>query len=235
MIPTWHTDWPAGGATFWLNGDLNPTQLYNTSIQNEQCFAYVTNSSVLDTMNWTYASCPWAGYAYLRKYFEVPSIGASHQVSYKYQTFVQSLAVEWADGIDIVFAVENVRTWAVASNIAIAAFARHIANLDWPEALYLAPKIRGGPRSKWIFRQSNATTAAVGGRVPIVRTQCFIADRYADYLTGLTPPTSKQMIPVRIPSCPYQIAVLSPSINSSPSYRTSVAIDYEPTALPFRS
>lgn len=195
MIPTWYTDWPAAGASFWLNGNLSPSTLDNRSILNDECFEYYGNNNTLLAMNWTYASCPWAAYPYFDRIFDQPSYGASHHITYDYISFVQDLSIDWTDGFDITWALETVRTWAVASNIAIAAFSRHVSGVNWPAALWSSIG-RRDLRNHYVFALQNGTKATVEADIPVVRTQCFVS---AWHMVGVPDgpiSTDEQYLPV---------------------------------------
>lgn len=47
MIPTFSDYWPAGGASFWLNGDLSPSKLDIDTIKNPKCAINKKNLSLL--------------------------------------------------------------------------------------------------------------------------------------------------------------------------------------------
>ncbi|KAK5167424.1 uncharacterized protein LTR77_007123 [Saxophila tyrrhenica] len=199
IIPTWHTKWPAAGASIWLNGDLSPSQLDIGTIGNELCLNYTDDRSILDTMDWTYASCPWAGFPHFKRYFDAPATGASHHVTYNSRTFVQDITLQWADGLNSIYAVDAVRTWAVSSNFAIAVFARHIATVNWPQALRLVIGPNNhGVRHQYAYALSNGTTASVEAQVPVVRTECFLAQDHTAGIPSDPPSENEQYLPFPI-------------------------------------
>ena len=71
LIPTQRSNWPAGGASFWLAGDDNslwPSKLTTSSIGGPDC-AYASMQE-LSTGSLNFSGCIWAGYSLLAEAFQ---------------------------------------------------------------------------------------------------------------------------------------------------------------------
>lgn len=175
MIPSVYLSWPAGGADFWLNGDLFPVKYDIDLVRNGTCTAVFTNTTLLHSTDWKYADCPWAGFPFLKDYFSQKFLGSTGTLSYEYGTFRQTLNVTTSYGR---YSTDQMRTWAIASNMVLGAFSRVIAE-KWHLAIVntktSSPRLRN-------LQSSNDTTLKVQSLIPLVRTQCFI-DPFS-YLDG---------------------------------------------------
>lgn len=176
-IPTFYSAWPAGGASFWLNGGLTPTRLDASSVKDPKCLAFHRNTTVLETFDWQYASCPWAGYPFLSNFFSQPFTNEQRNVSYDYGTFQHNIDVVVTQSPCDDAYLDTVRVWAVAGNTAVAAFSGFLASWGWCIAQYLAPQVQPW-HSKANLRYAGLAAASVKGQVPVVRTQCFIIENW---------------------------------------------------------
>jgi hypothetical protein len=197
IIPTQFESWPAGGVSFWLNGDLSPPRLDSNLAQYDGCAQDSTNITLLYAPNTSLAHCPWAGFSNLQSELEQRAYSADTWYTYgagsvrQYLWFVSGAPTEeaWMD---------TVRFWGIASNLAIGTMARYIAQGEWCSALYNAPQTRpGGADSNFPVRDPYDTRALIQGvRVPLVRTQCFIASNYAYDGNGFNVSSDETVLPV---------------------------------------
>lgn len=164
LIPTQRTEWPAGGASFWLLGDedsLWPSRLTASSIGGPHC-----ESPDIETMNkelLNYSGCIWAGHSLLAEAFK------QRHLDDEFDLIVD-------DGVlkrDFVIRPkgEVVETWALASHMAVGVLAKSVAQA-WYQTL------REIPPSSWYhtlsFRVHNQTKGTVTSWVPAVRTSCGV-------------------------------------------------------------
>lgn len=102
MIPTYFTAWPAGGARFWLNGDLSPQTFDVDLVRDAQCIRQGNSSALPNATDWTYSSCPWAGYTGLSQFWRQRRAGLVQDVSYSLGTFVQDIRMAWTEEVQAV-------------------------------------------------------------------------------------------------------------------------------------
>lgn len=195
-LPSYFTYWPAGGGTFWVNGNLSPTRLDNSTIQNPNCMRYTSDPGVLTSKDWRWGSCPWAGYPFLANYFDQPTLQTLTQFSYNYGTFVHQFNLYWSwINFDL---WDMVRFWTVGSNTAVAAFTHTITQYDYCQALYFAKEVQPGHAyHNLLYRVRNGTKASVRNPLPVVRSQCFMSrESLSSVPTDLPVSSDEVLMPV---------------------------------------
>ena len=162
LIPPLHSDWPAGGASFWLAGDddsLWPSKLTASSTGEPDC-GY-PSMETLSTEALNYSGCIWAGYSSLAE-------------SFKQKHFDNEFDLIIDDGVlkrDFVIRPkgEVAETWVLAIHMAVGVLSKNVAGA-WYQAL------QGISVSSWHhtlrYRTRNETLGSVQSWVPAVRTDC---------------------------------------------------------------
>ncbi|KAK5743260.1 hypothetical protein LTR17_002737 [Elasticomyces elasticus] len=178
MIPQHYDSWPAGGATFWINNDLNPPMLNSTSFDNLCLLPNGTEEQYLNISNALLTSCPWAGYGALKgEWMQHGPLSTVSRIEYTELTFRQTLSFGWAwhsRPYEHMRDVHMPRTWATGGSLAIGGYMQYISQVDWCRALvnYANQTKAGGWFHGAIYREYGETKATVRGRVPLVRCQC---------------------------------------------------------------
>lgn len=179
IIPEYYDAWPAGGASFTLEGDLFPSRLKVNDDLRATCSNFSANESLLQIPNPNVTSCPWAGHSGLSAEFMQMIMSVEKDLVYSVANFRQDLAIDWdlrPDDIN----KHSARVWVAASNVAIASFSRYISQIDWTMALRVAREVQPGRYlSSLRYRDRSQTTAVVKSKMPLVRTQCFLVDDWA--------------------------------------------------------
>lgn len=174
IIPQYYESWPAGGASFWADGDLFPAVLHVSDDMKDRCDPAFNGT--LSTVDDSTTSCPWAGYHQLKAEFTQRTLSVEHSLSYNVDTFRQSLAIDW-DFRPAFIHKHTARVWVTASNIAIASLSRFISQVSWTSALWAAKETQtGGYFSSLQYRDRGETTAVVRSKMPLVRAQCLLVD-----------------------------------------------------------
>lgn len=194
LIPVWYEAWPAGGATFWINQNLEPLTLDVSGEWEPVCSSASAIPNHASSPNSTVASCIWAGFPYLANAFKPRAsndyLGYPH-ISYIEGTFERTIDFNWHksgayypesvyvyvtdDPTDMILR-ESASVSAYTSNLLIRSFSLHIAQETWCKALLYAQKTEPGkPKGTLRYRQRNETRGSVKGPVPMVRTHCFNA------------------------------------------------------------
>lgn len=162
LLPTQRSDWPAGGASFWLTGDdesLWPSKLTISSIGGHDC-AYPSMQR-LSTEASNSSGCVWAGYSSLAEAFKQRHFSNENDLlvddGVLKRDFVTRSSAQLAE------------TWVLTIHMAVGVFSRNVAN-----AWYLA--LQGIPPSSWHhtlrYRIHNETVGSVQSWVPAVRVDC---------------------------------------------------------------
>ena len=166
LIPTRRSNWPAGGASFWLAGDNNslwPSKLTASSTGPPDCEYPVLQN--LSTEALISSGCIWAGYSSLAEAF-------------KQRHFDDEKVLIVDDGVlkrDFVIRTkgEVLETWVLAIHMAVGVLSKNVG-----EAWYQA--LNGIAPSSWHhtlrYRLSNETVGSVQGWAPAVRADCAITD-----------------------------------------------------------
>ena len=137
LIPTQRSDWPAGGASFWLTGDddsLWPSTLTASSVGGSDCEH--PNVERLSTEALNSSGCIWAGYSSLAEAF-------------RQRHFSPGFDLIADDGVlkrDFVIRSkgEVAETWVLAIHMAVGVLSKNVANA-WYDAL------RGISMSSWRY------------------------------------------------------------------------------------
>lgn len=166
LIPTQRSNWPAGGASFWLAGDdesLWPSKLTASSLGDSDC--EYTSMQRLSTEALNSSACVWAGYSSLAEAF-------------KQRHFADEVDLIVDDGVlkrDFVIRSkgEVAETWVLAIHMAVGVLSKNVA-AAWYDAL------KGIAPSSWHYtlryRIFNETTGSVQSWVPVVRADCAVTD-----------------------------------------------------------
>lgn len=166
LIPTQRSNWPAGGASFWLAGDdesLWPSKLTASSLGDSDC--EYTSMQRLSTEALNSSACVWAGYSSLAEAF-------------KQRHFADEVDLIVDDGVlkrDFVIRSkgEVAETWVLAIHMAVGVLSKNVA-AAWYDAL------KGIAPSSWHYtlryRIFNQTTGSVQSWVPVVRADCAVTD-----------------------------------------------------------
>ena len=175
LIPTLRSDWPAGGASFWLAGDENalwPSKLTASSPGGPNC--EFPSMQTLSTEALNFSGCIWAGYSSLAE-------------SFKQKHFSNGVDLIVDDGVlkrefIIRSKGEVTETWVSAIHMAVGVFSKNVAGA-WYQAL------KGISVSSWHhtlrYRIFNATLGSVQSWVPAVRTDCAITSSLLYNSSGL--------------------------------------------------
>ena len=135
LIPTQRSNWPAGGASFWLTGDDNslwPSKLTASSIGEPDCEN--PDMQKLSTEGLNTSGCIWAGYSSLAEAF-------------RQRHFSNEIDLLVDDGVlkrEFVTRPrgEVAETWVLAIHMAVGVLSRNVA-AAWYQAL------RGISASSW--------------------------------------------------------------------------------------
>ncbi len=175
LIPTQRSNWPAGGASFWLAGDndsLWPSKLTTSSI-GEPDYAYASMQQ-LSTGSLNFSGCIWAGYSLLAEAFQQ-------------RHFSSGIDLIVDDGVlkrDYVIRSkgEVAETWVLGIHMAVGVLSKNVA-AAWYDAL------KGISPSSWRhtlrYRIFNETIGSVESWVPAVRADCAISDSLFYNSSGL--------------------------------------------------
>ena len=177
LIPAQRSDWPAGGASFWLRGDedsLWPSTLTASSVGGPDCEHPDIGRLSDETLN--SSACIWAGYssiaeAFRQRHFS-PEIDLIVDDGVLKRNFVLRTRGEVAE------------TWVLAIHMAVGVLSKNVANA-WYDAL------KGISVSNWHhtlrYRIFNETVGSVESLVPAVRVDCDRIDSlfYNDSRAGL--------------------------------------------------
>lgn len=217
LIPVYHTAWPAGGASFWLNGDLAPSVLEVPPSQDGRCIEYAQNQTLFKSTDPTLASCIWAGAPYLAEAFKERSWSNYRTMSYSDGSFRRTISFNWGWGQQ----ADVVRVSAVGSNLAIGAYSRYIGQEVWCNALFTAPETQPGQLlANLRYRAYNGTRGNVRSPLPVVRTQCMPVASYLPTDGSLgTLEDGATWLPVGSLAFGFRVADRA---NSSQSYQISV-------------
>lgn len=200
IIPEYYDNWPAGGASFWLHGDLFPSVIEVDNRLRENCRLIKANESLLLVPNEDLTFCPWAGYHALTAELMQRVLSVEHDLSYTVGTFRQQLSIDW-DLRSAFYHKHSARVWVTATNIAIGSFSRYISQVSWTMAMWLAKETQpGNYLASLKYRDRGETTATVEGKMPLVRAQCFLVEDWsvpdAALVTVLT--NKSTVLPVRL-------------------------------------
>ena len=166
LIPTQRSNWPAGGASFWLAGDedsLWPSRLTASSIGDPDCEHPTMQKLSTGALN--SSGCIWAGYSSLAEAFQQ-------------RHFSSGIDLIIDDGVlkrDFVIRSkgEVAETWVLAIHVAVGVLSKNVA-AAWYAAL------KGISVSSWHhtlrYRVFNETIGSVQSWLPAVRADCAITD-----------------------------------------------------------
>lgn len=175
LIPTLRSNWPAGGASFWIAGDddyLWPSKLTASSIGEPGC--ELPSMQKLSTEALNFSGCIWAGYSSLSE-------------SFKQKHYDSEVGLIVDDGVlkrDFVIRSkgEVAETWVLAIHMAVGVLSKNVA-----ESWYMA--LKGISVSSWHhtlrYRIFNETIGSVQSWVPAVRADCAIIDSLPYNSSGL--------------------------------------------------
>ncbi|KAF6222732.1 hypothetical protein HO133_000780 [Letharia lupina] len=175
LIPTQRSNWPAGGASFWLAGGdeiLWPSKVTASSIGEFDCESLTMQELSTETLN--SSGCIWAGYSSLAEAF-------------KQRHFSNGIDLVLDDGVlkrDFVIRPrgEVAETWVLAIHMAVGVLSRNLAGA-WYQALTEIST------SSWHhtlrYRTHNATLGSVQSWVPAVRADCGITKSLFYNISGL--------------------------------------------------
>ncbi|OKL63026.1 hypothetical protein UA08_01689 [Talaromyces atroroseus] len=164
MIPS-RTDWPAGGATFYLAGSTDslwPTNLTSASTGIPACDS--PSETIINGLWLNMSSCLWNGYPAIAQAFQ-----ALHFNTYENQ-------IEMSDGImkrmlSVQIKGRVTDTWALGIDMSTGAYSTELASIWYNQALFGAPLAKTKYRN-FQYRERNSTMTAVRSTLPVVRTNC---------------------------------------------------------------
>jgi hypothetical protein len=180
LLPQTVTNWPAGGATFYLvgaNETIWPSQLNAQSIGGANCQSPTENDLSLQQLNTS--SCIWSGYKSILQWWQSAHLGA----------FLVTIPLQ--DGMfnrNIRIGLYSGGSAAYGVSFAPCIYAQNLAGL-WGFAIFnnAAP----GSLSKLSnlqYRVKEGTTVSMNSSLPIVRTTCFTNDTvtYSDIVNEVS-------------------------------------------------
>lgn len=198
IIPTHFDLWPAGGVSFWLNGDLTPETFDSNLSQYQLCFEETENATRLYTPDPSVMQCPWAGFANLQSELKQQAYSPSNVLTYGAGSVQQEL--DFIRGTQYYpSSPGDIRYWSVTSNLAIGTVARYMAQNAWCPALFSSPQTSsGGAERNFVFREPFSSRAIVQGvHLPLVRTQCSVTAEHA-YQGNERGPGNDTLLPVSL-------------------------------------
>lgn len=162
LIPIQRSNWPAGGASFWLAGDDNslwPSKLTASSIGEAEC--EYPNMQSLNTEALNSSGCIWAGYSSLAEAFKQRNLDSDIDLIVDDGVLKRDFVIRSSP--------EVAETWVLAVHMAVGVLSKNAAEA-WYDAL------KGISRSSWHqtlrYRIHNQTVGSVQSWVPAVRTSC---------------------------------------------------------------
>lgn len=166
LIPTQRSDWPAGGASFWLTGDeetLWPSTLTASSVGGSDCENHDVqrlNGGALNS-----SGCIWAGYASIAEAFRQRHLSSEIDLIVDDGVLKRNFVLHTRG--------EVAETWVLAIHMAVGVLSKNVANA-WYDAL------KGISTSSWHhtirYRIFNETVGSVESLVPAVRVDCDRTD-----------------------------------------------------------
>ncbi|KAK3693060.1 hypothetical protein B0T22DRAFT_504410 [Podospora appendiculata] len=173
LIPVYVKDWPGGGGSVLLNGDLAPSTVDVSPSWDPQCTPTVENMTLLNSGISSLASCPWAGFPYLS---EILALSVYNGVPLLYKDAISPREITYWTSAEW-------RTFIFGANIGAGAAAQFLSNLWCSAMLGGAPK--AGPGTIYANlhqRLRNGTKGNLESQLPLVRAECFNATSYAKSL-----------------------------------------------------
>ena len=168
LIPTLHSDWPAGGASFWLAGDddsLWPSKLTASSIGGSSCKRPDLQRLTTEALN--SSGCIWAGHSSLAEAFKQRHFDSDIDLIVDDGVLKRDFTIRSKD--------EVAETWVLAIHLAVGVLTRNVA-----EAWYQA--LQGISLSSWHrtlrYRIYNETIASVQTWIPAVRADCGLYESF---------------------------------------------------------
>ena len=166
LLPTQRSNWPAGGASFWLAGDedsLWPSNLTASSTGGSDCEDPSMQSLITELTNTS--GCIWAGYSSLAEAFKQRHFGVDIDLVVNDGVLKREFLIRSS--------AEVAETWVLSVHMAVRVLSKNVA-----EAWYSA--LKGISVSSWHhtlrYRIFNQTIGSVQSWVPAVRTHCAITD-----------------------------------------------------------
>lgn len=170
LIPTQRSNWPAGGASFWLAGDdedLWPSKLTALSVGGPDCESPQIQTLSTEALN--SSGCIWAGYSSLVEAFKQRHYGSGIELVVDDGVLKREYVIRSRG--------EVAETWVLAIHMAVGVLAENVAQA-WYDAL------KGISLSSWHhtlrYRIFNGTIGSVQSWIPAVRTDCTITDLLFD-------------------------------------------------------
>ncbi|KAJ5655060.1 hypothetical protein N7490_002063 [Penicillium lividum] len=165
VFPTRSTDWPAGGASFYLSGStqtLWPTNLTLTSTGPATC--QTPSKAMIEGLWLNLSSCIWNGYPLVAQAFQALHFNTEDN------------EIEMTDGIVKRILSVQIKgrvsdTWALAIDMATGAYSSELASAWYNMALFGAPSVHNKYRN-FQYRERNSTVTNVRTILPAVRTNC---------------------------------------------------------------
>ena len=166
LIPTLRSDWPAGGASFWLTGDedsLWPSTLTASSVGGPDC----ENPDIerLSDAALNSSGCIWAGYSSIAEAFRQRHFSPEIDLIVDDGVLKRNFVLRTKD--------EVAETWVLAIHMAVGVLSKNVANA-WYDALI------GISVSSWHhtlrYRIKNETVGSIESWVPAVRVDCGMTD-----------------------------------------------------------
>lgn len=165
MIPTRFTNWPAGGASFYLSGsveDLWPDNLTSVSTGISSC--QEPSKEMIEGLWLNMSSCVWNGYPLIAQAFR-----ALHFNTYDNQIEMTDGVVKRMLSVQMKGRVPD--TWALAIDMSTGAYSSELASVWYNMALFEAPLAQTRYHN-FRYRERNSTMTIVRSTVPAVRTNC---------------------------------------------------------------
>lgn len=166
LIPTLRSNWPAGGASFWLAGSddiLWPSNLTASSVGGPDCENPDTQNLGNGALN--FSSCIWAGYPTLAAAFNQRHLSSGIDLLVDDGVLKRDFVIRSRGEVE--------ETWVLAIHMAVGVFSKNVA-----EAWYFA--LKGISSSSWHhtlrYRIFNETIGSVQSWAPAVRASCDFTD-----------------------------------------------------------